>query len=477
MYKVTVLFLSALSLVNAALFERAVYEKQFVNWMDEYNMKFDGAEFVERLNVFADNHDFIAKHNEQGNSTFTLGHNQFSHMTFDEFQGQFLNLNIESQLNMMKKYKSLRYATEGRRSLAGSDEFDWVAKGAVTPVKNQGQCGSCYSFSALGALEGAYEIKTGDLKSFSEQNVVDCDAKDMGCNGGDPFQVYDFIAQQGGACEETSYPYAGVKATCQKCTPVPGSAPSTYVQVRPTENAMLDAVNTNPVSVAIAVSRELQMYSSGVFDGTCAPQLNHGVLTVGYGSDATGGDYWKVKNSWGTSWGENGFFRLSRASDKASCGMLEHASYPVLGNSVELTRKGNDGSMIGTDCGGSSITFDDFKVSPDQIQKNEEITETATGVLTTPVQSGEFKLTVTMGGTQVYSNSGDVCGESTFDLPLGAGHLKFTGLTCPANPGPVTVTFTSMLPDIAPSGTYDIKITAVDQDSTPLMCIDNQLSI
>jgi hypothetical protein len=443
--------------------------------MKEYDMTFEGAEFVERLNNFADNHDFIVKHNEEGDSTFTLGHNQFSHMTFEEFKGQFLNLNMRPQWSMTKKFQNLRYATEGRRSLAGADEFDWVSKGAVTPIKNQGQCGSCYSLSAIGALEGAYAIKTGDLKSFSEQNVVDCDSKDMGCNGGDPFQVYDYIASQGGACEETSYPYAGVQGQCEQCTVVPGSAPSTYVQVRPNEDAMMDAVNTNPVSVAIAVSRQLQMYQSGVFNGMCAAQLNHGVLTVGYGSDSTGGDYWKVKNSWGTTWGEDGYFLFSRESDKASCGMLEHASYPVLGNSVQL--KSNGGSMTGSDCGGASITFSDFQISPDEIKKNEEITQTITGTLTKPVQAGTFDIVVSMGGNEVYSNSGDACGESTFDLPLGAGHFSFKGLTCPANPGPVTVIFTSMLPNIAPSGTYDIKITAKDQDSSPLMCIDDSLSI
>jgi len=475
MYKVSILFLSALSLVNAALFERAVYEQKFVDWMKEYDMNFDGAEFVKRLSVFSDNHDFIVKHNEQGNATYTLGHNQFSHMTFEEFEKQFLNLNMQNQLNIMKKYKALRYASEDRRSLAGADEFDWVSKGAVTPVKNQGQCGSCYAFSAIGALEGAYAIKTGNLKSFSEQNVVNCDAKDMGCNGGDPFQVYNFLSEEGGACEESTVPYEGVQQQCVKCDVVPGSAPSTYVQVKPNEDAMMEAVNTNPVSVAIGVSRQLQMYSGGVFSGLCAAQLNHGVLTVGYGSDSTGGDYWKVKNSWGTTWGEEGYFRLSRESDRASCGMLEHASYPVLGNKVQL--KANGGSMTGSDCGGSSIVFNNFQVSPDEIKKNEEISETIQGTLTTAVSSGTFDLTVTMGGTQVYSNSGDVCGDSEFDLPLGAGHLKFEGLTCPANPGPVTVKFTSMLPDIAPSGTYDIKITAKDQDSTSLMCIDNQLSI
>jgi len=474
MHKVSILFLSALALVNGALFKRAFYEVEFINWMKEYDMTFEGAEFGERLKIFADNHDFIVQHNE-GDSTFTLGHNQFSHMTFEEFEGQFLNLHMEPQWSMTNKFKNLRYSSEGRRSLAGADEFDWVSKGAVTPIKNQGQCGSCYSFSAIGALEGAYAIKTGDLKSFSEQNVVDCDSKDMGCNGGDPFQVYDFITAQGGACEETSYPYAGVQEQCEKCTVVPGSAPSTYVQVRPNEDAMMDAVNTNPVSVAIGVSRQLQMYQSGVFNGICAAQLNHGVLTVGYGSDSTGGDYWKVKNSWGTTWGEDGYFRLSRESDKASCGMLEHASYPVLGNSVQL--KSNGGSMTGSDCGGASITFSDFEISPDEITKNEEITQTITGTLTKPVQSGTFDIVVKMGGTEVYSNSGDVCGESTFDLPLNAGHFSFKGLSCPANPGPVTVTFTSMLPTIAPSGSYDIKITAKDQDSSPLMCIDDALSI
>jgi len=224
---------------------------------------------------------------------------------------------------------------------------DWTTKGAVTPVKDQGQCGSCWSFSTTGALEGAFAIKYGTLVSFSEQQLVDCDTlgnggRDHGCNGGLMDNAFAWIAKNNGLCTETDYPYvSGVTktaGTCQKsCKNVGGSdVLSSPIDVESASDvAMMVALAQQPVSIAIeADEREFQLYKSGVFSGKCGTNLDHGVLAVGYGTDSSGGDYYKVKNSWSTTWGEKGYIRLGRGAGfnegQGQCGILLEASYPVV---------------------------------------------------------------------------------------------------------------------------------------------------
>jgi C1A family cysteine protease len=207
---------------------------------------------------------------------------------------------------------------------------DWVAKGAVTGVKDQGQCGSCWSFSTTGAIEGAYFIKYGKLYSLSEQELVDCDTVDSGCNGGLMDNAFTYV-QKYGITTESSYPYTAVQGTCKSTTPViPPGVVKGFVDVLPSgdENALAAAVAQQPVSVAIQANQlAFQFYSSGILTGTCGKRLDHGVLAVGYGTDGTT-PYWRVKNSWGTGWGEGGYIRIQRGADK--CGIADAASYPVL---------------------------------------------------------------------------------------------------------------------------------------------------
>jgi len=209
---------------------------------------------------------------------------------------------------------------------------DWVAAGAVTAIKNQGQCGSCWAFSTTGSVEGITKIETGVLPDLSEQQLVDCSASygNNGCNGGLMDYAFQYI-EANGLCGETAYPYQGVTGTCQSssCTPVvPAGRLYGYKDIpQGNEGDLLPAVAQQPVSIAIeADSSAFQFYSTGVFnDPTCGTTLDHGVLIVGYGTEG-GKNYWKVKNSWGESWGMSGYILMVRGQDE--CGLSLSASYP-----------------------------------------------------------------------------------------------------------------------------------------------------
>jgi len=204
-------------------------------------------------------------------------------------------------------------------------EVDWRSKGVVTPVKNQGQCGSDWAFSATGALESWNAITAGKLVSLSEQQLVDCAGSEgaQGCNGGTPHQGFKYAEKKGGLCEESSYPYTARDGTCKKtCTPV----------VKPTKTVRLSGERTlerrvagnGPVSVTLN-GDWMTRYHGGIFVGPCGPYLNHSALIVGFGL-AGGTQYWLVKNSWGTSWGEGGYFRIVRGRNK--CGIGDFATAP-----------------------------------------------------------------------------------------------------------------------------------------------------
>jgi len=307
------------------------YDMKWKDFKNTFGKVYNGVdEESTRFNIFKANVDVIQAVNNK-NLSYTLGVNQFADLNADEFAAQYTGLKKPEKI-----WGDLPYL--GRDTYSGkalATSVDWTTKGAVTPVKNQGQCGSCWAFSTTGSLEGAWEIATGNLVSFSEQQFVDCDkASDQGCNGGLMDNAFKY-AEQNAICTEESYPYTARGGTCKtsSCTVgLPRGGLTGYKDVATdSEQALMEAVDKNPVSIAIEADKSaFQLYSSGVLSSTCGTSLDHGVLAVGYGTDG-GTDYWKVKNSWGASWGDQGYVRLLRGKGGAGeCGLLQAASYPVV---------------------------------------------------------------------------------------------------------------------------------------------------
>jgi len=301
-------------------------QSQFAEFITKYNKKYDADEFLDRYNVFKTNAKLIEDHNA-GQHDYSMGMNEFGDLTFEEFRNRYTG--FLGKRSEFARSQNLHQIIPGR-ALASS--LDWSSKGAVTPVKNQGQCGSCWAFSTTGSVEGVTQISSGKLVSLSEQQLVDCAGAEgnQGCNGGLMDYGFEYIIKNGGLDTETDYRYTAQDGACnrakagKKNSPIKGYKDITVGS----EAALMDAVNLNPVSIAIEADQSgFQFYSGGVFSGNCGHQLDHGVLLVGYGTDA-GKDYWKVKNSWGQSWGESGYIRLVRG--KNQCGLADAASYPTV---------------------------------------------------------------------------------------------------------------------------------------------------
>lgn len=280
-----------------------------------------------RQKIFLENRMKIAEHNKmasQGEFSFTMGMNQFGDLLHSEFKQA---MNGYRQDLKSPSSRGATYISPANVELP--DEVDWRTKGAVTPIKDQGQCGSCWAFSAVGSLEGQHFRKTGKLVSLSEQNVVDCSRADNGCGGGLMDDAFKYIKQNGGVDTEKSYPYRGYDEICRFNKTTVGATDVGYVDVTArSEKALAEAVATvGPVSVAIDASNDkFQFYKSGIYDvKSCSnSSLDHGVLTIGYGDG-----YWLVKNSWGTGWGMKGYIKMTRDGSN-QCGIATLASYPLV---------------------------------------------------------------------------------------------------------------------------------------------------
>jgi len=296
------------------------YRAAFLKFIKDYSKSYSQAQFAQRYNVFRSNLDFVDSWNQLGYHTVAI--NKFADLTVAEFSAIYNGMNVISNAT----YEYVPSAT--------ADIVDWRTKGAVTPIKDQGQCGSCWSFSATGSLEGAHFIAKTALVSLSEQNLVDCSTAEgnEGCNGGLMTQAFDYIKKNKGIDTETSYPYTATGPNACKFKPANiGSTITSYTNIKAGSEADLIAkIAVGPTSVAIDASHQsFQLYSSGIYyEPACsATALDHGVLAVGYGADTTGKAYYIVKNSWGTSWGNVGYIEMSRNRNN-NCGIATMATIP-----------------------------------------------------------------------------------------------------------------------------------------------------
>ena len=302
---------------------------QFIHFQNKFSKQYENiVEFETRFKIFRENLRTIIQHNLDSTQNFTMSVNQFTDLTQSEFREKYVG-GLQSHIGVTS-YGCKTFAS----SASGLPEVvDWRTSGAVTSVKDQGQCGSCWTFSSTGAAEGAWAISKGQLVDLSEQQLVDCATGvsygSHGCSGGQMEGAFKYLIENG-QCTLNSYPYTAKDGTCHTCSSMAHF--SSCFSVKPNDQLSLKAaVFKQPIAIAIeADTRYFQSYSSGVLtSSTCGTKLDHGVLIVGYGAE-NGQKYWLVKNSWSSSWGENGYVKIARSdstNDAGICGIAMDPSF------------------------------------------------------------------------------------------------------------------------------------------------------
>ncbi|XP_030320892.1 cathepsin K [Calypte anna] len=307
-------------------------DAQWDLWKQTHRKQYPGQEDerVRRM-IWEKNLKYITKHNlehARGLHTFQVAMNHLGDMTSEEVVRTMTGLRVPP--GHQRPNGTLFVPNWAERVPAA---VDWRKKGYVTPVKNQGQCGSCWAFSSVGALEGQLKKKTGQLLSLSPQNLVDCVATNEGCGGGFMTNAFAYVHQNRGIDSEDSYPYIGQDERCMYKPSGKAAKCRGYREIPPgNEKALKRAVaRIGPISVGIDASLpSFQFYSRGVYyDESCnAENINHAVLAVGYGSQK-GTKHWIIKNSWGEEWGSKGYVLLARNMNNA-CGVANLASFPKM---------------------------------------------------------------------------------------------------------------------------------------------------
>lgn len=276
------------------------------------------------LSAFAfSNKEFINKHNSENHSYVVEENNFINHTYINEFNP------INHLIYNIRNNHILINVTD-----LNKESVDWRKSFKVSSVKNQGDCGSCWAFSSVGAVESAWAIKHNTLYNLSEQELIDCSSKNNGCEGGSMVKAFQYIIDNG-LCSNLSYPYTAEDGQCNNTCKSLVKISNYSDVIQNNEEMLMRAVQHQPVSVAIqANKRSFQMYKSGVYsDPDCGFELDHGVLLIGYGYDKTYNmDYWIIKNSWSKSWGENGYIRIQRNIDdsRGLCGIAMDPSVPII---------------------------------------------------------------------------------------------------------------------------------------------------
>ena len=305
----------------------APVDDEFEAFKTQFNKVYESDE-DERYHksIFLNTKAYIDQHNADKSLTYTLGINEYADIDPEMFAKE-----RNGYLGRHNDNSTEVFVATGVKL---PSSVDWREKGVVTNVKNQGQCGSCWAFSATGSLEGQHALKTGNLVSLSEQNLVDCskDEGNKGCKGGLMIKAFKYIKENGGIDTEESYPYKAENGRCRFKQADVGATLTGYKSIEEKDcKALKEAVATvGPISAAMDASEmSFQLYDGGIYKPRkcSSTKLDHGVLVVGYGTE-DGTDYWLMKNSWGRSWGMEGYFKIAAADDL--CGICTDASYPTV---------------------------------------------------------------------------------------------------------------------------------------------------
>ncbi|XP_075995410.1 cathepsin S, ortholog 1 [Genypterus blacodes] len=306
-------------------------DEEWEEWKIKYHKVYNNqTELVYRRAVWEKNMKRVLRHNQGasgGQHSFTLGINELSDMSAEE---------VNEKMNGLKMDEPIHFQNWTLKQMSRLPEsVNWMERGLVSPVRNQGPCGSCWAFSAVGALEGQMKKRTGVLVPLSPQNLVDCSVKEgnHGCRGGNMGKAFRYVIANEGIDSESFYPYKHKDGICVYDAKGKAGYCSGYKYLPRGNEMSLQAAIATVGPVATAVNANLpsfHLYKRGVYDTPkCDPRrLNHAVLIVGYGADR-GKDFWLVKNSWGTSWGEGGFIRIAR-NKRNMCGIATFPVYPTL---------------------------------------------------------------------------------------------------------------------------------------------------
>lgn len=303
---------SATATINADVMEA------FKNFQVKYNKQYTTEEFGARLAAFAGNLERVSALNDEHiliGGEAVHGITKFSDLTAEEFKATYLTYRPTNKTSTVVDYSNSNAIL--------ADAVDWRAKGAVTSVKDQGQCGSCWAFSATEAIESYSFLAGNDLQELSPQQINSCDKVDLGCNGGNTESAYEYVQKAGGIQLDADYPYTSGGGNTGKCKFDESKAAvqiTGYTSVSTGEASLATALNDGPVSVCLAADA-FQTYSSGILK-RCPGQIDHCVQAVGYTDN-----YWIIRNSWAEDWGEEGFLRLSRG--KNLCHVADDVTFPT----------------------------------------------------------------------------------------------------------------------------------------------------